>query len=147
MKRTEGAPGLRRFLDAQEESYERALGEIRAGRKQTHWMWYIFPQIAGLGSSAAAGYYAIRDLKEAKDYLAHPVLRGRLVESCEALLGLPDSNPSRVMGYPDDLKLRSSMTLFAAAEPENQVFQRVLDQFYGGRPDGRTLEILREQGI
>lgn len=137
--------GMQRFLDAQEGSYERALTEIRHGHKRSHWIWYIFPQIAGLGMSRTAAFYSIQDLQEARDYLAQPVLRKRLLEISEALLSLESSDPGKIMGYPDDLKLRSSMTLFMAAEPENEVFQKVLDKFFGGIPDERTEEILREQ--
>ena len=133
---------LDRFLKAQASSYDSALREIRAGRKYSHWIWYIFPQIQGLGFSSTAQYYAIADLDEAKAYLQEPTLRARLLEISEALLGLASNDPTQVMGYPDDLKLRSSMTLFAEAEPECPVFQQVLDKFYGGRKDERTLQIL-----
>jgi uncharacterized protein (DUF1810 family) len=133
---------LSRFLEAQNNSYDTALREIRAGRKRSHWMWYIFPQIQGLGYSAMAQHYAIRDLGEAREYLQHPLLGPRLIEISEALLALDESDPRRVMGSPDDLKLRSCMTLFQCAAPDQPVFGKVLDKFYGGRPDGRTLEIL-----
>ena len=132
---------LDRFLSAQERSYDTALREIRSGRKRSHWMWYIFPQIAGLGMSSTAQYYSIADLSEAKDYIAHPVLGARLIEISEALLTLDSSDATSVMGYPDDLKLRSSMTLFAQVSG-NPVFSAVLDKFYGGSPDTRTLRIL-----
>ena len=133
---------LSRFLEAQKNSYDTALREIRAGRKRSHWMWYIFPQIRGLGYSAMAQHYAIRDLEEAREYLQHPVLGPRLIEISEALLALDETDPWRVMGSPDDLKLRSCMTLFQSAAPDQPVFGKVLDKFYGGQPDGRTLEIL-----
>ena len=133
---------LSRFLEAQNNSYDTALREIRAGRKRSHWMWYIFPQIRGLGYSAMAQHYAIRDLEEAREYLQHPVLGPRLIEISEALLALDETDPWRVMGSPDDLKLRSCMTLFQSAAPDQPVFSKVLDKFYGGQPDGRTLEIL-----
>lgn len=133
---------LNRFLNAQASSYDAALREICAGQKRSHWIWYIFPQIQGLGFSSTAQYYAISDLEEAQAYLREPTLRARLLEISEALLQLDCNDPTRVMGYPDDLKLRSSMTLFAEAEPECEVFQKVLDKFYGGRKDPRTLEIL-----
>lgn len=132
---------LNRFISAQERSYDAALREIKAGHKRTHWMWYIFPQIAGLGFSSTAQYYAISSMQEAKDYYAHPVLGKRLVEISEALLALDTSDAGAVMGYPDDLKLRSSMTLFLAASGD-AVFQKVLDKFYSGKPDSRTLNIL-----
>ena len=134
---------LSRFLEAQKNAYDTALREIRAGRKRSHWMWYIFPQIQGLGYSAMARHYAIRDLGEAREYLQHPLLGPRLIEISEALLALEESDPRRVMGSPDDLKLRSCMTLFQCAAPDQPVFGKVLDKFYGGKPDGRTLEILR----
>lgn len=133
---------LDRFLKAQAGNYESALREIRAGQKRSHWIWYIFPQIQGLGFSSTAQYYAIEDLEEAKAYLKEPTLRARLLEISEALLALDANDPTRVMGYPDDLKLCSSMTLFAEADPECEVFQKVLDRYYGGRKDVRTLEIL-----
>ena len=133
---------LSRFLEAQNNSYDTALREIRAGRKRSHWMWYIFPQIQGLGYSAMAQHYAIRDLGEAREYLRHPLLGPRLIEISEALLSLDEPDPRRVMGSPDDLKLRSCMTLFQCAAPDQPVFGKVLDKFYGGRPDGRTLEML-----
>ena len=136
--------GLERFLKAQEDAYEAALGEIRAGRKRSHWMWYIFPQIAGLGRSGTAQYYAIRDLDEAKASLQEPVLRHRLLEISKALLELKTGDASQVMGWPDDLKLKSSMTLFDAAEPECGVFQSVLDQYFHGEKDQKTLEILAD---
>ena len=132
---------LNRFISAQERSYDAALREIKAGHKRTHWMWYIFPQIAGLGFSSTAQFYAISSMHEAKDYYAHPVLGKRLVEISEALLALDTSDAGAVMGYPDDLKLRSSMTLFLAASGD-AVFQKVLDKFYSGKPDSKTLSIL-----
>ena len=130
---------LSRFHKAQQGSYETALAEIRSGRKRSHWIWYIFPQIQGLGFSSTAQYYAIENLEEAKAYLADPVLRERLLEISNALLALDSCDPSEVMGYPDDLKLRSSMTLFSLAEPECTVFRDVLDKFYGGQEDERTI--------
>ena len=133
---------LSRFHHAQKSAYETALSEIRAGRKRSHWIWYIFPQIQGLGFSSTAQYYAIEDLKEARAYLQDPVLRDRLVEISNALLALDSSDPSVVMGYPDDLKLRSSMTLFALADPDCRVFQDVLDKYYDGKRDERTVAIV-----
>ena len=132
---------LSRFITAQERSYDTALREIKSGRKRTHWMWYIFPQIAGLGFSSTARFYAISSMQEARDYYAHPVLGKRLVEISEALLALDTNDAAAVMGYPDDLKLRSSMTLFLAASGA-AVFQKVLDKFYSGKPDSKTLRIL-----
>ena len=132
---------LSRFHKAQKGTYETALAEIRAGRKRSHWIWYIFPQIQGLGYSSTAQYYAIEDLNEAKAYLADPVLRERLLEISNALLALDSCDPSEVMGYPDDLKLRSSMTLFSLVDPECTVFRDVLEKFYDGREDSRTIAL------
>ena len=134
--------GLDKYVRAQERDYSDALREIKSGRKRSHWIWYIFPQMDGLGFSPTAQYYGIRDLEQAKDYMAHPVLGPRLVEISQALLDLPSSDPGAVMGYPDDLKLCSSMTLFELAAPDEPVFGRVLDKFYGGRRDPLTLELL-----
>ena len=134
---------LSRFHKAQQGSYETALAEIRSGRKCSHWIWYIFPQIQGLGFSSTAQYYAIENLEEAKAYLADPVLRERLLEISNALLALDSCDPSEVMGYPDDLKLRSSMTLFSLAEPECTVFRDVLEKFYDGQEDSRTIALCR----
>jgi uncharacterized protein (DUF1810 family) len=128
---------VERFVEAQQDVYERALAEIEAGHKRSHWMWFVFPQIAGLGSSPAAQRYAITDLAEAREYLAHPVLGPRLRECAAALL----RHRKQVFGYPDDLKLRSSMTLFARAADDPDVFEQVLDHLYDG-PDQRTLALL-----
>jgi len=132
---------LKRYTDAQQTSYETALSEIRSGRKRSHWMWYIFPQIQGLGMTPTSQYYAIKDLREAKEFLADPYLGGNLREISGALLELESSNASAVFGFPDDLKLRSSMTLFAEAG-DDEVFQKVLDKFFDGKKDERTLSIL-----
>ena len=134
--------GLDKYVSAQARDYDDALREIRSGRKRSHWIWYIFPQLDGLGYSPTAQYYGIRDLEQAKDYMAHPVLGPRLVEISGALLSLPGSNPSAVMGYPDDLKLCSCMTLFELAAPDEPVFGRVLEKYYGGRRDRMTLNLL-----
>lgn len=135
---------LRRFLEAQSKDYKTALFEICQGHKRSHWMWYIFPQIDGLGFSTTAKYYAIKDRQEATDYIENDTLRKRLVEICEALLELDTDDASEVMGYPDDMKLRSSMTLFKCVAPEIDVFQKVLDKFFYGEPDEKTLEILEK---
>ena len=134
---------LSRFLNAQKRDYAQALYEIRSGRKRSHWMWYIFPQIQGLGVSSTAQFYAIQDLDEAKDYLAHPVLGARLKEVSSALLELEGLSASDIFGYPDDLKLCSSMTLFRLADLECKIFQNVIDKYYDGRPDSRTVDIVR----
>jgi uncharacterized protein (DUF1810 family) len=133
---------LERFRKAQCDSYDTALHEIKNGRKRSHWMWYIFPQVAGLGYSPTAQYYAIRDLDEAVDFLNDKVLGKNLIEISEALLLIESNDATAVMGYPDDMKLRSSMTLFELADPECKVFQKVLDKFYHGERHKRTLEIL-----
>ena len=136
------ASELSKFVTAQQRDYSTALHEIRNGRKRSHWMWYIFPQIQGLGMSPTAEYYGIKDLEQAKDYMAHPVLGANLIEISEALLALDYTNPTAVMGYPDDLKLCSCMPLFELAAPEEKVFGQVLDKYYGGRRDKLTLHIL-----
>lgn len=133
---------LDRFLNAQRGDYAAALAEVRRGRKTSHWMWYIFPQIAGLGQSSTARYYSIRDLEEAREYYAHPVLGQRLREISGALLELRGSDPVAVFGGIDSMKLKSSMTLFAVAAPDDPLFQQVLDKYYGGEQDALTLRIL-----
>ena len=133
---------LDRFLDAQRGDYAAALAEVRRGRKTSHWMWYIFPQIAGLGQSSTARYYSIRDLEEAREYYAHPVLGQRLREISGALLELRGSDPVAVFGGIDSMKLKSSMTLFAMAAPDDPLFRQVLDKYYGGEQDALTLRIL-----
>ena len=135
---------LSRFLKAQECDYDTALSEIRSGRKRSHWIWYIFPQVKGLGFSSTSEFYGIDGLAEAKVYMENETLRRRLIEISEVLLALESSNARDVMGYPDDLKLRSSMTLFGEAAPEEKVFLKVLDKFFGGKKDERTLELLKE---
>jgi uncharacterized protein (DUF1810 family) len=137
-------PDLSRFLDAQRLSYSAALTEIRNGRKQIHWMWYIFPQIAGLGFSSTAQYYAIRDISEARAYLQDPILRSRLLEISQALLEQSGHDAEAILGWPDNLKLRSSMTLFLHADPSIPVFQKVLDKYYGGLEDEHTVALLDE---
>lgn len=132
---------LDRFVRAQDGVYERALAELTAGRKRTHWMWFVFPQLDGLGSSMTARRYAIRDLGEARAYLDHPVLGPRLRECARAMLAHSGRTAEQILGYPDDLKLRSSMTLFARAAAEPAVFEQVLDLYYDG-PDDLTLHLL-----
>ena len=133
---------LSRFVDAQSSTYDRAMAELRRGQKTSHWMWFVFPQIAGLGRSPTAQFYAIADLAEARAYLAHPVLGPRLIEAVEALLALPGRDAHAVFGTPDDLKLRSSLTLFQAVEPEEPVFGQALAKYFAGREDMLTLEKL-----
>jgi uncharacterized protein (DUF1810 family) len=133
---------LNRFLQAQAHDYERALSEVKAGRKRSHWMWYIFPQFAGLGLSSTSQRYAIKSVAEAKAYLAHPVLGPRLVECAEAVLGIEGRSALEVFGPPDDLKLRSCATLFANVSPAESVFERLLDRYYQGERDSQTLRLL-----
>jgi uncharacterized protein (DUF1810 family) len=134
---------LDRFVTAQAGTYEQALAELRRGRKTGHWMWFVFPQVGGLGSSPMAQRYALGSLDEARAYLAHPVLGNRLRESAQAVVGLrPDVTAEGVFGGIDAIKLRSSMTLFARADPDEPVFRAVLDRFYGGASDDATDRLL-----
>jgi uncharacterized protein (DUF1810 family) len=130
---------LSRFTEAQENDYRVALSEIQNGKKRSHWMWYIFPQIAGLGFSETSRFYAIVNLQEATDYLNHPVLGKRLVEISEALLATEGKTANQIFGNPDDLKLKSSMTLFSAVKGAPPVFEQVLDKYFGGAKDQKTL--------
>jgi uncharacterized protein (DUF1810 family) len=132
---------LQRFVDAQAPVHATALAELRAGAKRTHWMWFVFPQIAGLGLSSTAQFYAIASLEEARAYLAHPVLGPRLREATGAVNAVTGRTAHEIFGSPDDLKFRSSMTLFRAAAQE-PVFQAALDRYFAGAPDPRTLAIL-----
>lgn len=134
---------LERFKKAQEFDFATALAEIRNGRKVSHWMWYIFPQLAGLGMSSTSQYYGIRDLEEAKAYLEDEYLRDHLMIICEALLSLDTSDALAVFGRPDNMKLRSSMTLFAQAS-DNDIFQKVLEKYFEGKMDGRTVKMLQK---
>lgn len=136
---------LNRFVAAQKDSYAAALSEIRNGKKQTHWMWYIFPQLQGLGYSSTAKYYAIKDLQEATAYVKHPVLGTRLKEICSVLLLLKTSNAGQVFGSPDDMKLKSSMTLFSETESGSEVFEAVLKKFFNGVKDRSTLKLIGRQ--
>jgi uncharacterized protein (DUF1810 family) len=134
---------LNRFVRAQADDYERALAEIRSGRKHSHWMWYVFPQIAGLGFSAMSERYSIKSLDEARGYLAHPILGQRLIECFKALLDVKDCSAFEIFGSPDDMKLKSSATLFAIASPKDSVFHRVLEKYFDGEMDRKTLELPR----
>jgi uncharacterized protein (DUF1810 family) len=142
---TENDPfDLRRFTSAQEGAYEQALTELRRGQKRSHWMWFIFPQIDGLGSSATSKHFAIKSLEEADAYLRHPVLGPRLLECAEAVLAVEGRAISHIFGSPDDLKLRSSMTLFSyTAEPES-VFIGLLEKYFNGEKDVTTLRIVEK---
>lgn len=135
---------LERFVRAQERTYQTALAEVRSGRKRSHWMWYVFPQIAGLGFSETSRRYAIRDTAEARAYLEHPLLGPRLIECFEAALSVDGRTAHEIFGSPDDLKFRSCATLFAGVAPPGSVFQRVLDQYFGGEGDPRTLDLVHE---
>lgn len=143
---TDDPHDLNRFVLAQEGDYEQALAEIRAGRKRSHWMWYIFPQIDGLGFSSMSRRYAIRSTEEARAYLDHPVLGPRLLECAEAALSIEGRSAHDIFGSPDDMKLRSCATLFAAVTPADSPFARLLDRFYDGERDARTLQLLETAG-
>lgn len=133
---------LERFIQAQQRDFETALGEIKNGQKQSHWIWYIFPQVAGLGNSVMAKKYAIASKAEAVAYLQHEVLGQRLQQCAQALLQYSDKSINSIMGFPDDLKLKSSMTLFTAISPPHNLFAKVLDTFYGGEVDEATIKFL-----
>lgn len=132
---------LRRFVDAQAPSYADAIAELKAGEKRSHWMWYVFPQYAGLGRSGMAERFAIRSIDEAKAYLRHRILGPRLVECAQAVLDVPGKTAHDIFGSPDDLKLRSSVTLFSRISEPGSVFHRVLERYFEGQPDARTLEL------
>lgn len=134
---------LSRFTNAQGKDYQTALSELKNGKKKSHWMWYIFPQIKGLGLSETAKFYAIQNLDEAKAYLNDPILGKRLVEISKALTGLPTNSANQIFGSPDDLKLRSSMTLFAAVPGADPVFKQVLDKYFDGLQDINTLRLMK----
>jgi len=133
---------LERFLKAQEEAFEIALEELRSGRKRSHWIWFVFPQIAGLGHSPTAQHYAIRSLEEAHAYLAHPVLGARLHECLKALQLLETDDAQSVLGDLDAMKFRSSLTLFAEADPGDAIVDAALDRWFGGERDAKTLQLL-----
>jgi uncharacterized protein (DUF1810 family) len=134
---------LNRFLKAQQGEYSHVLAEIRNGQKRTHWMWYIFPQIDGLAFSSMSKRYSIKSIEEVHAYLNHPVLGSRLTECAEAVLRVEGRSVAEIFGSPDDLKLRSSATLFASVSPPRSVFDRILEQYYHGEPDDRTLQLLK----
>jgi len=136
------AYGVARFLEAQARDFDRALEEIRSGRKRSHWMWYVFPQLDGLGLSSTSRHYAIKSFGEADAYLRHPILGPRLLESAQAVLDLDGRSTFDVFGSPDDMKLRSYATLFARASPAGSVFEQLLEKYFGGHPDDKTLRLL-----
>ena len=139
---TTDAHDLSRFLDAQQGIYEMALSEIRQGQKRSHWMWFVFPQYAGLGVSPTSQRYAITSVAEAKEYLKDPVLGRRLLECADALLRLEGRSAQQIFGFTDDMKLRSCATLFAQISPGGSVFERVLQKYFGGERDDKTLRLL-----
>ena len=134
---------LNRFVERQKEDFPTALKEIQNGRKASHWMWWIFPQLKGLGYSYTSMEYGIANLEEAKAYLQNSYLRENMITICNALLQLETGDARRVMGYPDDLKLRSSMTLFSMAEPDNPIFSEVLKKYFNGKNDSRTIQMIK----
>ncbi len=136
---------LKRFISAQEADYQTALSEVKNGRKQSHWMWYIFPQIQGLGFSETSKFYAINDINEAEEFLKHLVLGSRLINICKELLTLKSNDANKIFGSPDDVKLKSSMTLFSSLPDTNPVFQSVLEKFFNGTEDSMTLQIIGKQ--
>ena len=133
---------LARFVRAQESDYDQAMSEIRAGRKRSHWMWYIFPQFDGLGVSSTSRQYSIKSVAEAEGYLRHPVLGPRLLESVQAVLDVEGRSALEVFGSPDDMKLRSCATLFACVSPAGSVFEQLLDRYFGGERDDKTLRLV-----
>jgi len=133
---------LQRFVDAQAPVYEQALDELRAGRKTSHWMWFVFPQLRGLGHSATAQHFGIASLDEARAYLRHPLLASRLEECTRAVIGIDGRSATEILGSPDGLKFRSCMTLFHCAAPENPIFDAALRKYFDGEPDRQTLKLL-----
>jgi uncharacterized protein (DUF1810 family) len=135
---------LSRFVQAQDETYDQALSELERGRKQSHWMWYVFPQLDGLGFSPITKRYSIKSEDEARAYLAHPTLGPRLFECAEAILRIDGKSAREILGSPDDLKLKSCATLFARVSPPGSVFEQILEKFYSGERDGATLRLLSQ---
>jgi len=136
---------LGRFIEAQLATYEGAMLELTRGRKDSHWIWYIFPQIEGLGRSDTAKFYSIKSLEEGRAYLEHPILGPRLIKACEILLSLKDASMDKVMGYPNDLKLLSSMTLFEALTDSNSIFTKIIELYFDDERDDASLDILKEK--
>jgi uncharacterized protein (DUF1810 family) len=134
---------LTRFVRGQQDNYAQALSEITRGQKRTHWMWYVFPQFDGLAFSSTSQYYAIKSVEEAEAYLEHPIIGPRLLACAEAVIGVEGRSATEIFGSPDDLKLQSCATLFASVSPPGSVFHRVLEKYYGGAPDDRTLHLLK----
>jgi uncharacterized protein (DUF1810 family) len=144
MESTQDPFGLQRFVEAQEGVYARACAELRNGRKTSHWMWFIFPQIQGLGRTSTSTKYAIRSLDEARAYLNHPILGARLRECTQILNGVQGRSADEIFGYPDTLKFRSCMTLFAQVSNGGSAFHQALQTYFEGVPDPRTLELLQD---
>ena len=136
---------LNRFVQVQAGKYAQAIAEIRSGRKRSHWMWYIFPQFDGLGYSTMSRHYSIKSRAEAEAYLRHPVLSPRLLECCEAVLAVEGRSAQEIFGSPDEMKLRSCATLFACVSPTGSVFARLLDKYFQGERDARTLQLMGNQ--
>ncbi len=137
---------LDRFVEAQERVYPDVLAELRSGAKRSHWMWFIFPQVEGLGQSPTSRFYSIKSLEEARQYLAHPILGARLLECSRVLLSLEGRTAHEIFGAPDDMKLRSCMTLFGSVAGSDKTFAAVLDKYFDGKRDPRTLELLKQLG-
>jgi len=133
---------IERFIEAQNNTFDKALTEVKNGKKQSHWMWYIFPQIKGLGNSETTNFYAIKDLEEANNYLKHPVLGKRLIQISNILLLSDKDNATEIFGFPDDVKLKSCMTLFASISKADSVFHLVIKKFFNDKPDEKTLNII-----
>ena len=134
---------MQKFVEAHDRNFQTALEEIKSGRKKSHWMWYVFPQLKGLGVSKTAKFYAIENLEQAKEFLAHPVLGKNLREICSALLDLEEKDAGKIFGHPDDLKLCSSMTLFdLSSENHDNIFAKVLKEYFGGTKDEWTLSLI-----
>ncbi|MFA5072689.1 MAG: DUF1810 domain-containing protein [Nitrospirota bacterium] len=134
---------LHRFITAQENIYDNVLQELRNGKKQSHWMWFIFPQIEGLAQSTTSNYYAIKSIQEAEHYLNHPILGMRLIECSELVLVVEGKSISQIFGHPDDIKFKSCMTLFACVEGSNSLFIKVLDKYFNGEQDSKTIALLK----
>ena len=137
--------GIERFIDVQNKIWPTPLEEIKTGRKRSHWMWFVFPQIAGLGNSETSRYYALSDLKEAQIFFDHPILGRRLIELCEALLNLETTSATMVFGSPDNLKLHSSLTLFAELPQTHPIFEKLLQKFFLGKKDKITLDLISKK--
>lgn len=146
-KNTDDPYGLNRFVQAQTGDYEQAISEIRSGQKRSHWMWYIFPQFDGLGESATSKFYAIKSVDEAKAYLSHPLLGPRLLECTEAVLHVEEHSAYEIFGSPDDMKLKSCATLFAFASPPGSTFDKLLEKYFEGERDTRSIRLISRRAL